>query len=400
MPLDAVLASPALQGASVGACVTTRDGRTVYRHNAGLRLTPGSNEKLVSCSYALHTLGPDYRTSTRFWKRGDTLVIGAPGDPLLTHEQLQQAAKTLGIDYAKVQVREAYHPGYPGSWEWDDLPNRYAAPVVSLCFDQGAFELWSNQGQPELVPGSFGIGVAYQQAATKVKSTYDPIRGTLQIVGQLPSTKQRIERFALPRPDEAAASLFGKSFERIAEVPTDKPDLVIESKPLRETVKACLQPSDNLIAENLLMIATTREKTFADPYEQARQGETRFLTEVVGIPKRDFEVDDGSGESRHNMVTARMLAKLLRWADKQPTRQVWRQALATPGVGTLQNRLIGLQFQGKTGTLDMSVALSGYIRTRSGRTLVASVIVNNFSSSANQIRSIVDRFMGLVAKSD
>lgn len=59
-PLDRILTHDDLRGASVGAIVTTLDGTVLYERNSDLRLMPASNQKLLSVSYALHALGPDF----------------------------------------------------------------------------------------------------------------------------------------------------------------------------------------------------------------------------------------------------------------------------------------------------------------------------------------------------
>jgi serine-type D-Ala-D-Ala carboxypeptidase/endopeptidase (penicillin-binding protein 4) len=164
-------------------------------------------------------------------------------------------------------------------------------------------------------------------------------------------------------------------------------------------LQACLPVSDNNIAENLLLMSAGKLGPLeVDPYPFARQMIEKFATTVVGIPKGDVHPFDGSGLSRHDLVTTHAVTKLLAWANAQPTSFLWRQALAQPGKkGTLENRLVGLNFQGKTGTLDMCVALSGYIHTTAGKDLIASVIINEYACSDDDARSIEDDFIKAVA---
>jgi D-alanyl-D-alanine carboxypeptidase/D-alanyl-D-alanine-endopeptidase (penicillin-binding protein 4) len=126
----------------------------------------------------------------------------------------------------------------------------------------------------------------------------------------------------------------------------------------------------------------------------------RFLSTIVGAPEGDFHPQDGSGMSRHNLVTTRGIVKLLQWAMKQPTKDVWMDALAKPGTGTLNERLKGVPFIGKTGTLDMVVALSGYVQTKKDRTLTVSLILNHFTCSEREARTIADDFIKKLAEDD
>jgi D-alanyl-D-alanine carboxypeptidase/D-alanyl-D-alanine-endopeptidase (penicillin-binding protein 4) len=85
---------------------------------------------------------------------------------------------------------------------------------------------------------------------------------------------------------------------------------------------------------------------------------------------------------------------LLRWADRQPTRELWRASLAKGGgPGTLRNRLTDVGFWGKTGSLSRVAALSGYLRRRDGSEIVVSVIVNHYAASDAAVRAAVDAWV-------
>src|SRR5690349_12019176 len=62
--LDAILASPGMDGADVGLVVKTLDGETVYARDSAGRQQPASNAKLVTSIAAFDVLGPDYRFDT------------------------------------------------------------------------------------------------------------------------------------------------------------------------------------------------------------------------------------------------------------------------------------------------------------------------------------------------
>jgi D-alanyl-D-alanine carboxypeptidase/D-alanyl-D-alanine-endopeptidase (penicillin-binding protein 4) len=155
-------------------------------------------------------------------------------------------------------------------------------------------------------------------------------------------------------------------------------------------VRACLAPSDNNVAEHLLLMAGSKPN---DDYPAARRALTEFLEGTVGTPPFDIIPYDGSGLSRHNLVTARALARLLAWCDAQPTSDLWRASLALPGQpGTLRNRLAGVNFAGKTGSLNHVSSLSGYV---GDRTVV--IMMNHFRGSAEAAREIQDAIVRRVA---
>ena len=69
--------------------------------------------------------------------------------------------------------------------------------------------------------------------------------------------------------------------------------------------------------------------------------------------------------------------------------------LPTGGAGTLRNYYVADSsfLYAKTGTLSGVVSLSGMIRTRKGKDLLFSVMVNNNSRSATEVRRAVEFFI-------
>jgi serine-type D-Ala-D-Ala carboxypeptidase/endopeptidase (penicillin-binding protein 4) len=392
--LDAVLDVPQLSGATFGAVVLDEQGNVLYERNGSTRLMPASNQKLQTCAYALDRLGPEFRSQTRIWVERDRLVIDAPGDPSLSYQKLVDAKHFLRLSgKLPIYVRQAYAPGVPASWEHDDLPNRYAAPVSAFSFDQGAFELWAEKGRAFLVPQSFGVKIKRGIKTGKPKINYDWVKGTILLDGELPKERTRLDTLGLQRPDAAAASVIGRGMFPAQSVPTTTPSLTLVGDPLLKTMTTCLVKSDNNIAENLMLMAAASEGPLGDdPYATARKRMTDFLTTKAGVEAGDLRVYDGSGMSRHNLTTVRGLARLLYWESQQPTFAQWRGALADPGAGTLSTRLKDIELRAKTGTLDMVVALSGYLTAKDGKRYIFSVVLNNFTCASSAARDIADSF--------
>ncbi len=111
-----------------------------------------------------------------------------------------------------------------------------------------------------------------------------------------------------------------------------------------------------------------------------------FLKEI-GISSDSVIQWDGSGLSRHNLITPNSAVRLYTYMAKQSRyAQIWRDSLTIGGVdGTLQNRFKGTiaaaNVRGKTGTIDQVSALSGYLNTASGEKLVFSILINGVADS-------------------
>lgn len=398
--LDALLDAPSLRGSVVAAVVADEAGQVLYERNADLRVVPGSNQKLLTVSFALHTLGPDAAVDTRIWKRPGRVIVDAPGDPSLTSGQLSEAARRMGLSGRdRVEVRNAYRPLIPPSWEWDDLPNRYAAPIAAFSVDRGAFELWAERGRLQFVPRPYGVRVRWGARTGVPKVAYDPIRRELLVSGLMPQVRTRLDTLAVAEPDRAAADWLGGPFAMTDQVPTTAPTAVIRGRTIAEQAKHCLTNSDNHYAEHLLLMATRKVGPVDGPiYLAASQRLARFVQETVGTGPQSVLPVDGSGMSRHNLVTARSLVTLLVWQLRQPTRALWLEALARPGTGTLAERLKGVRFEGKTGTLNRTAALSGYVTDARGERRIVSVVLNNFAGTTAEARAVVDGFVAAVAE--
>lgn len=153
-----------------------------------------------------------------------------------------------------------------------------------------------------------------------------------------------------------------------------------------------LKPSDNDLAELLLLyLPTATGRTDLSPALLAGETWGERGLELGGMCWQD-----GSGLSRRNLLTADFTVALLTWMR---TESRWwaqfRDALAVGGVdGTLRRRMCGSRAEGrvyaKTGTLTGVSALSGYVNTRGGETVVFSMIFNGFGCDVTRVRRLQD----------
>ena len=125
------------------------------------------------------------------------------------------------------------------------------------------------------------------------------------------------------------------------------------------------------------------------------------MMERAGAPRTGWDLSDGSGMSTYNRVAPRAVAALLRWAATQTWGAAWRATLPIAGVdGTLARRFRGTPLEGrlfaKTGTLNATNALSGYMIAHSGRTLVFSFYANDVPRDAGAT-DVMDAALVLIA---
>jgi D-alanyl-D-alanine carboxypeptidase/D-alanyl-D-alanine-endopeptidase (penicillin-binding protein 4) len=171
----------------------------------------------------------------------------------------------------------------------------------------------------------------------------------------------------------------------------------LESPPFREIAAKTMKPSQNMYTETILWTLGEQlgrqTNAAADSSELGIEALKSFLN-TVGIPPDGTVPHDGSGMSRHNLITPTAVVTLYTYMAKQSKNsQVWRDSLTIGGVdGTLARRFVGTaaagNIRGKTGTIDQVSALSGYVTTAAGEQLVLSIIVNAVPMPAERTKLI------------
>lgn len=118
----------------------------------------------------------------------------------------------------------------------------------------------------------------------------------------------------------------------------------------------------------------------------------------LGINPQGFHFADGSGLSRKNLATPRVLVDTLRAMYSTPQKDIFFASLPTAGIsGTLRNRMKQTPVQGivhaKTGTLTGVRALSGYLDHHQYGTLVFSILANSPNQSGAALVRAIDEIV-------
>jgi D-alanyl-D-alanine carboxypeptidase/D-alanyl-D-alanine-endopeptidase (penicillin-binding protein 4) len=197
------------------------------------------------------------------------------------------------------------------------------------------------------------------------------------------------------RPSQAPDLLQGS-----AAAPTPGVELARhESAPLLEDLRITDKVSQNLHAE-LDLRAVGRARRNVGSFEAGLEELKIFLNEA-GIAPETYNIRDGSGLARLNLVTPATVMKLLRYMYASPLRDTWIPLLPIGGRdGTLNTRfgdspVVG-RVHAKTGSLGHVSALSGYIQRPNGEWVAFSILVNNYNSRTPEIRGIMDRICTLI----
>ena len=145
------------------------------------------------------------------------------------------------------------------------------------------------------------------------------------------------------------------------------------SKPLAQVLADMNKYSNNVIARTVFL--KLGESADAEKALQAADAAVRAELAAAGVDASALVLENGSGLSRRERVSAQMLGEMLAAAYRSPLRQAFTESLPAGGEGTLQNRFA--QTDGllrlKTGTLKNVRALAGYWLGEKPKVVVAVV---------------------------
>ena len=150
---------------------------------------------------------------------------------------------------------------------------------------------------------------------------------------------------------------------------------------LGEVVRLVNKFSNNVMARHLMLTLGAEQYGAPATTENGRRAVKAWLTEKqIDIP--GFVLDNGSGLSRDERVTARGLAQILHAGWHSQFMPEFVASLPLAGTdGTLRSRFNSAAMRGrirmKTGHLDDVSSLAGYVTAVSGNTYIVSIVVNN-----------------------
>ena len=446
------LKRPGIRSTDWGIEVADADNKVLVAVNPDKPFRPASVLKVLTTATALEKLGPDFRYRTIVQTNGtlqadgilvgDVILVGR-GDPnlvdpsgeLLEKPALQELAEqlhALGIRRITGDVvgDDSYFDlnSHGEGWTARDLKSIYGAPINALSYNNNVFWVHSSPTQANrLVTLSIEPRTSYFRirnlgvtGSAKAKRTIFarviPGTRTLVISGVLPLRQGFSQHILLDRPGEVTATIFKEELQRqgisiggsvqivhYGEFPPEarrkwKQLAEHESPPLIRGVEIINKRSQNLHAEMLLRTLGAEFRGVGTD-ESGLEVVKDFIISA-GIDTRGISLRDGCGLSRDNLVTPRFQTSLLLTLSNRPYFDLFVNTLAVSGTdGTLRRRLAAQPVRGvihaKTGTLNGVSTLSGYMTTRSGRTLAFSIFANNAAASMRRVQKTIDEICSL-----
>lgn len=433
------------------------DSDVIYENNAEQNFLPASNMKIITTAAALEILKPNYTYKTYVYKNGEIsadgtlngdLIVKGSGDPTFSYRSPNNNTSLSVFKRWAKDLKEKGISKINGSiigddscfdndrfgrgWTKDNELDNFSAQVSGLAFDENCIAL-------QFIPAD-KIG-----ERIVVKSV--PETSAIKIINSANTGQKGIgSRLNVTREDgsnifSVIGSLGIDSETQTATYTIDNPSVyfvtilkeVLQSEGIAITGEAIVENSGSYkkyqTPENLLTsyespelrtIITLMNKDSLNFYAEQLfktvgyycysrgsfpngEKEINKFLEKTGVKTNYINVADGSGLSRLNLISPDAFVKVLRYVAKSDYYSDFRKSLPISGIsGTLRYRLGGKETSGKifakTGSIRHVSALSGYIMTQKGNTIVFSILANNFTNHPYEIIKIQDKICNLLVK--
>lgn len=452
--LEQLVEDPALRHGAAGVIVLdVASGKVLAEHEADKTMIPASIQKVLTTATALGILGRDYVFETYVQYDGEVddqgvlhgnLYVTGTGDPTLGSPEMDGVK---GLDEVITRFRMAIQQegirrieghivgdgayfetgvGAP-NWPWADLGNYYASGAWGLNIHENLYYLRFRQANrlgatpgianiEPAVPGlsfrnevksaSRGSGDnAYIYGAPYTYERY--VRGTIPIGASLFSIKG-----AIPDPPLFTAQYLEQALRSVGIVSTAGATSQLElaeskserkviythySPPLADIIDRANKKSVNLYCESLLK--TMGKVVLGEGSFKAGVAAVEEYWKNRGLALNGVFIQDGSGLSPRNGLTARFLAEVLRAAARdQRLAGPLKASLPLAGKsGNLAGKFRGTAAYGKlwtkSGTMGRVRSYAGYATGAGGRLLAFVVMANDYSGSGGAMRRKLDRFL-------
>jgi D-alanyl-D-alanine carboxypeptidase/D-alanyl-D-alanine-endopeptidase (penicillin-binding protein 4) len=377
--------------------------KMIYELNSDKYFTPASNTKLFTFYTSLRMLG-DSIPALKYITRNDSLIFWGTGDPAFLHSELkglngfrflENSNKTLCFSSGQ------YQNNFFGSgWAWDDYNDYYQAEITELPLEDNLAKLYADtNGELQITPGFLKpylkCDSSFKPGSFKVKRDFLTNTFVYPEMRVPPGFHQYI-----PWKTSTALTLVLlqdtlKKQVYNTHLPLNGNERVIYDANADTVYRHMLQPSDNFIAEQLLLVCSSVKFNIMNADSVISYSEKHYLNDLPDAP----QWVDGSGLSRYNLFTPRSIVKLLcKISDEMKNDSLLHSMMPIGGVaGTIKRAYKtdnGQPFVwAKTGSLSNNHNESGYLVTRKGKRLAFSFMNNNFTRPSGEIRDEMVRII-------
>ncbi|HPS55128.1 MAG TPA: D-alanyl-D-alanine carboxypeptidase/D-alanyl-D-alanine-endopeptidase [Sedimentisphaerales bacterium] len=417
--------------------VDASNKKEVYSLNPNQAMMPASNMKVITTATALKYLGSGFEFKTQIGLSGENLVIVGGGDPLLgdkktdakygkvsgwIFDDIACALKEKNITsindiFADTSIfdDERVNP----SWPTDQLNRWYACEVSGLnyysnCIDM-TVKVENSKTQITINPVTSYVQIENNVIVTSdskksaVGAYRNSVPNKIVIKGKCKSQEGPFD-IAIERPagffsfllaenlSKAGITTRGQFIEK--QIDYAEPIILLREykNSMADCITRCNTDSYGLAAECLIKAVGARKngKGKNGSWADGRSAVSGYLKEL-GINETEFYINDGSGLSRENRLSANAITAVLYDVYHSSYSKLFEESLAVGGVeGTVDKRFKEENYKGKvfckTGYISGVRTLSGWVKTSKG-----DYIFSIFSNNSNWYsKAVIDGIIGAI----
>ncbi|MFF5993773.1 D-alanyl-D-alanine carboxypeptidase/D-alanyl-D-alanine-endopeptidase [Lysinibacillus sp. KU-BSD001] len=436
---------------ATNAGVSIRDsetGQILYQFNGNTPRKPASTLKLLTGAATLSLLGEQYRYHTSLYIDGSiskgtlngNVYMKGSGDPTLQYTQLlafADALKNKGITKVngnlygdeRIFSGSPLTPGIVAEDESDYYAARTSGLVLSPDndFDAGtmivrvAGEKVGQKPSVSFIPSTMGMTIITNAKTVSSKSmntiTVSRKYRTSEVIisGNIPAGKWTQQWVTVNDPTintvyalKEAMKTQGMTFVETSaidrgEIPENATFIAThESQTLKEMFPVFMKLSNNSMAD--IFVKTLGAEVHGVGDTQTGINVLRDFGQTIGLDMSNWTFEDGSGISHNNKVSPNDLTALLYHVRDMEAYHTYYQALPVGGNkerltgGSLRDRYTNastkLRVVAKTGALTGVNTLAGYVKAKSGKTYIFSIMTENRSAPAiDEIDTVVSHLI-------
>lgn len=385
--------SAIMQEHFVGFMIQDESGKIIYEQNQDRHFVPASNTKLLTLYTALNVLG-DSIPGLKYEIKGDSLIIWGTGDPSFLHPKLdnRRVYDFLANSPYDIYLSDELPLGFEPSYWRSDLSH---FPMYGNAANVQKAETGSLLVTPRAISNFL------RQDSTLNLNRFNIVRskiGTELLYPIIPVPDDFKDRILYPVDMQVTRFLLQDTLKKeVGLILKPKPSnpKVLYSIPSDSLYKHMMLPSDNFLAEQILLLVSGMIGDTLDVEKAIDYGLENHYNKLKNTPVWE----DGSGLSRFNLFTPRTVLEVLNMLEqKVGDRDRLKMMLPAGGVsGTLRNAYKTDKDQpfvwAKTGSLRYMHLQSGWIETRKGKSYRYVFMNNNFVRPTSEIRNEMVRIM-------
>ncbi|MBD8489957.1 D-alanyl-D-alanine carboxypeptidase [Echinicola sp. CAU 1574] len=379
--------------------------KVLYAMNEDKYFTPASNTKMFTF-YASYKILGDRVNSLDYIESGDSLIFWGTGDPALLHPDFED---TSVLDLLKSTDKKLYMAdnfdevaAYASGWSWNWYhyyygPERSAMPIYGNII---RFKKTMKEDRMSFSPRFFNNNIK--------EDRYIPTRNYSIIRDQRMNDfryylKSDSLSFETDKPFVTSSQLtkellvdtLGKVMTVIDYEPfKNRPHQTLKGIATDSLYKQMLTISDNFLAEQLMVLVADELFDSLEVRNAIQYVTENYLNDLPDSP----QWVDGSGLSSQNKFTPRSIVKLLEKIRAEvPEEKIYAYFPSGGKSGTIRSWYKSDDenpyVYAKTGTLSGVHCLSGYLLTKSGKTLYFSFMHNNYVISSSELKREMEKVL-------